>query len=224
MDCGKVKNCSVVRRIKISKVIFGKLGRHVIRTKEDKDNPSCYQCSVQKPASLMVWGCMVLTAIWILSWRSTRFCKRKLMIFEIRMDKESSRGIGMRLLAPSLNNRNLIFFGSPVPALALAKVAVGKLSLGKNTAVRRSCPSPPSLWIRQPDKRVCASAGKVAAGPDGCLLELDYFPCCKVLCLWCMCFCVLRCFSCSHTVLPKEHSLGVIFFLLTFLMLCCIFL
>ncbi len=35
---------------------------------------------------------------------------------------------------------------------------------------------------------------------------------------------LLRCFSCSHTVLPKEHSLGVIFFLLTFLMLCCIFL
>ncbi len=24
-------------------VLFGKLGRHVIRTKEDKDNPSCYQ-------------------------------------------------------------------------------------------------------------------------------------------------------------------------------------
>ncbi|KAK3530873.1 hypothetical protein QTP70_003620 [Hemibagrus guttatus] len=38
--------------------LFGKLGRHVIRTKEDKDNPSCYQRSVQKPASLMVWGCM----------------------------------------------------------------------------------------------------------------------------------------------------------------------
>ncbi len=37
-------------------VLFGKLGRHVIRTKEDKDNPSCYQRSVQKPASLMVWG------------------------------------------------------------------------------------------------------------------------------------------------------------------------
>ena len=29
-------------------VLFGKLGRHVIRTKEDKDNPSCYQRSVQK--------------------------------------------------------------------------------------------------------------------------------------------------------------------------------
>ncbi|KAK3535036.1 hypothetical protein QTP70_002210 [Hemibagrus guttatus] len=35
-------------------VLFGKLGRHVIRTKEDKDNPSCYQRSVQKPASLML--------------------------------------------------------------------------------------------------------------------------------------------------------------------------
>uniref|UniRef100_A0A9J7YCS5 Interleukin 2 receptor, gamma a n=1 Tax=Cyprinus carpio carpio TaxID=630221 RepID=A0A9J7YCS5_CYPCA len=34
-------------------VLFGKLGRHVIWTKEDKDNPSCYQRSVQKPASLM---------------------------------------------------------------------------------------------------------------------------------------------------------------------------
>ncbi|KAK3569638.1 hypothetical protein QTP86_002661 [Hemibagrus guttatus] len=34
-------------------VLFGKLARHVIRTKEDKDNPSCYQHSVQKPASLM---------------------------------------------------------------------------------------------------------------------------------------------------------------------------
>ncbi|KAK3554184.1 hypothetical protein QTP70_020078 [Hemibagrus guttatus] len=39
-------------------VLFGKLGRHVIRTKEDKDNPSCYQRSVQKSASLMVWDCM----------------------------------------------------------------------------------------------------------------------------------------------------------------------
>ncbi|KAK3544017.1 hypothetical protein QTP70_034282 [Hemibagrus guttatus] len=34
-------------------VLFGKLGSHVIRTKGDKDNPSCYQRSVQKPASLM---------------------------------------------------------------------------------------------------------------------------------------------------------------------------
>uniref|UniRef100_A0A8C1DYA7 Phospholipid-transporting ATPase n=1 Tax=Cyprinus carpio carpio TaxID=630221 RepID=A0A8C1DYA7_CYPCA len=39
-------------------VLFGKLGCHVIWTKENKDNPRCYQRSVQKPASLMVWGCM----------------------------------------------------------------------------------------------------------------------------------------------------------------------
>ncbi len=47
------------------------------------------------------------------------------------MDRESSSGIGMRLLAPRLNNRSLIFFGSPVPALASAKVAAGKLTLGR---------------------------------------------------------------------------------------------
>ncbi len=51
----------------------------------------------------------LLTAIWILSWRSSRLCKGKLMVLETRMDKESSRGIGMRLLAPRLNNRNRIF-------------------------------------------------------------------------------------------------------------------
>ncbi len=42
-------------------------------------------------------------------------------------------------------------------------------------------------------------------------------------CVYGVCAFVLRCFSCSHTVLPKDHSLGVIFFLLTFLMLCGIF-
>ncbi len=31
-------------------------------------------------------------------------------------------------------------------------------------------------------------------------------------CAYGVCAFVLRCFSCSHTVLPKDHSLGVIFF------------
>ncbi|KAK3545415.1 hypothetical protein QTP70_007410 [Hemibagrus guttatus] len=44
-------------------VLFGKLGRHVIRTKEDKDNPSCYQRSVQKPASLMAVGVCVVEMV-----------------------------------------------------------------------------------------------------------------------------------------------------------------
>ncbi|KAK3510615.1 hypothetical protein QTP70_011872 [Hemibagrus guttatus] len=53
-------------------VLFGKLGRHFIRTKEDKDNPSCYQRSVQKPASLMVWGCMSACGIGSLHiWKGT---------------------------------------------------------------------------------------------------------------------------------------------------------
>ncbi len=73
----------------------------------------------------------LLTAIWILSWRSSRLCKGKLTVLEIRTDIESSRGIGMRLLAPRLNNRNLIFFGSPEPALASAKAAAGKSTLGR---------------------------------------------------------------------------------------------
>ncbi len=51
------------------------------------------------------------------------------MVLETRMDKESSRGIGMRLHVPRLNNRNLISFGSPEPALASAKAAAGKSTL-----------------------------------------------------------------------------------------------
>ena len=52
----------------------------VLRAKEDEDLPACYQRSVQKSASLMVWGCistygmaacMFWKALWILKgiWR-----------------------------------------------------------------------------------------------------------------------------------------------------------
>ncbi len=33
-------------------------GRRVLRAKEEGDLKACYQCSVQKPASLMVWRCI----------------------------------------------------------------------------------------------------------------------------------------------------------------------
>ncbi len=33
-------------------------GRRVLRAKEEGDLPACHQRSVQKPASLMVWGCI----------------------------------------------------------------------------------------------------------------------------------------------------------------------
>ncbi len=61
------------------------------------------------------------------------------------MDRESSRGIGMRLLAPRQNNRNLIFW---LPCtVASAKAADGFFYPGKSTAVRRSCFFPHSTDI-----------------------------------------------------------------------------
>ncbi len=67
-------------------VLFGKLGRHVIRTKEDKDNPSCYQRSVQKPASLMVWGCMSACGMGSLNiWKGTINAERYIQVLEQHM-------------------------------------------------------------------------------------------------------------------------------------------
>ncbi len=37
-------------------ILVGNHGRRVLRTKEEGDLPACHQRSVQKPASLMVWG------------------------------------------------------------------------------------------------------------------------------------------------------------------------
>ncbi len=74
-----------------------------------------------------------------------------------------------------------------------------------------SLPHPRSLASvalnRQPDKPVCDQRREWLLAGAGLLpllqsrVSMVYY----VLLL-------LRCFSCSHTVLPKEHSLGVIFF------------
>ncbi len=67
-------------------VLFGKLGHHVIRTKEDKDNPSCYQRSVQKPASLMVWVCMSTCGMGSLHvWKGTINAERYIQVLEQHM-------------------------------------------------------------------------------------------------------------------------------------------
>ncbi len=67
-------------------VLFGKLGCHVIRTKEDKDNPSCYQRSVQKPSSLMVWGCMSACGMGSLHiWKGTINAERYIQVLEQHM-------------------------------------------------------------------------------------------------------------------------------------------
>ncbi len=39
-------------------ILVGNHGRPVLRAKEEGDLPACHQHSVQKPASLMVWGCI----------------------------------------------------------------------------------------------------------------------------------------------------------------------
>ncbi len=38
-------------------ILFGNNLHHVLWAKEEGDLPVCYQCSVQKQASLMIWGC-----------------------------------------------------------------------------------------------------------------------------------------------------------------------
>ncbi len=43
----------------VFQVFFGRNGRRVLRTKEEKDHPDCYQQQVQKPGSVMVWGVSV---------------------------------------------------------------------------------------------------------------------------------------------------------------------
>ncbi len=90
-------------------------------------------------------------------------------------------------------------------------------------------PTPRSLASvalnRQPDKRVCDKRRWVSCWTGWLLAGAGLPPLLqsRVSMVYYVLL-LLRCFSCSHTVLPKEHSLGVIFFLLTFLMLCCIFL
>ncbi len=39
-------------------ILVGNRGCRVLRAKEEGDLPACYQRSVQKVASLMVWGCI----------------------------------------------------------------------------------------------------------------------------------------------------------------------
>ncbi len=72
-------------------------------------------------------------------------------------------------------------------------------------------PSPPSLWTASLTSRSVTSAG------NGCragwlLAGAGLLPLLQSRVSMVYVLLLLRCFSCSHTVLPKEHSLGVIFF------------
>ncbi len=49
---------SVLRSESKFDILVGNHGCRVLRVKEEGELPACYQRSVQKPASLMVWGCI----------------------------------------------------------------------------------------------------------------------------------------------------------------------
>ncbi len=63
MDCLKWKSVQWSDESKCD-IVVGNHGHSVLQAKEEGDLPASYQHSVQKPASLMVWGCisMVWTA------------------------------------------------------------------------------------------------------------------------------------------------------------------
>ncbi len=114
---------------------------------------------------------------------------------------------------------NLIFFWLPY-TVALARLLLQSTPgeqcsemLLRSSPTLQTLPLPRPLAFVRFDPPACqaglTSAGLEAAGPDGCLLGRIHFPCGYVMYVL---LCWLRCFSCSHTVLPKEHSLGVIFF------------
>ncbi len=147
------------------------------------------------------------------------------------MDKNGQRVAckNWNVYSPQRQN-NLIFFWLPYSGLGKAVAAIYPGVQCRETLLRSSptlqtlqtlqtLPPPrpfasvrfdPLAWSSGSDQRRISGCGIrwLLAGPDSLPLWL-----CRVCA-----FVLLRCFSCSHTVLPKEHSLGVIFFLLTFLM------
>ncbi len=132
----------------------------------------------------------------------------------VKMDREWPAKIGM--LTRPKDKTILSFSGSPTVALARLLLESTPGVQCSETLLRspppyrhyRHCPPPPDhsplfASIRWPGQAGLTSAGSVAAGSDGGLLGRIHFPCGYVVY-------VLLCaegFSCSHTVLPKEHSL-----------------
>ncbi len=62
MSCGTVSKWKSILWPDESKfdILVGNHGRHVLRAKEEGDLPAFHQRSAQKPASLMVWGCITV--------------------------------------------------------------------------------------------------------------------------------------------------------------------
>ncbi len=152
------------------------------------------------------------------------------------MDKNGQRVAckNLNVYSPQRQN-NLIFFWLPYSGLgkAVAGIYPGRamqldaLAFLPHPTLQtlQTLPPPrpfasvrfdPLAWSSGSDQRRISGCGIrwLLAGPDSLPLWL-----CRVCA-----FVLLRCFSCSHTVLPKEHSLGVIFFSSLSSCKCCIFL
>ncbi len=144
----------------------------------------------------------------------------------VKMDRESSLQKLECLLAPKTKQSYLFLAPLQWPwqgcCCNLPRVC---------NAVRRFCVPPPPyrhyrhyrhcppLTIRLCSLRSAGLVKRVWPAPDQWLR--DQMAACwagftspvAMSCVYGVCaFVLLRCFSCSHTVLPKEHSLGVIFF------------
>ncbi|KAK3536187.1 hypothetical protein QTP70_035034, partial [Hemibagrus guttatus] len=120
-------------------VLFGKLGRHIIRTKEDKDNPSCYQRSVQKPASLMVWGCMSACGMGSLHiWKGTINAERYIQVLEQHLlPSRRPEQLRVKGLAQGPSRGSLVDLGF-------------KLTTFQSNTFTTKLPHPPSLNPRRP--------------------------------------------------------------------------
>ncbi len=67
-------------------IVVGNHGCCVLQAKEEGDLPACYQRSVQKPASLMVWGCISAYGMGSLHvLKGTMNAERYIMVLEQHM-------------------------------------------------------------------------------------------------------------------------------------------
>ncbi len=119
-------------------------------------------------------------------------------------------------------NKSILSFLAPPYQPASAKAMLDNYP-GKSTAVRLSCSlpdyrhySPPPINCPRPlcsarlVKRVCDQRRNKWRRTGWLLARAGYVsPCCKVMCLWYMCFCAEVFFSLLTLYSSMEHSLGV---------------
>ncbi len=106
-------------------------------SKASQGCPSCLKQWEEQPALRLG----LLTAIWILSWRSSRLCKGKLMVLETRMGRESSRELECGY-SPQDRTIAILSFLAPRTSTGLGQGCCWKFNPGKSTAVSALASSP----------------------------------------------------------------------------------